>query len=242
MASAQAEPWCTDTWRWTPVEDRKAMMTQRTVLALCSRTGMGSRGWAVSADRAIGMTDREIVLPGDYQDLLKVLKERVRDTRAQALRTVNTQLIELYWSIGRDILLRQEAQGWGSGIVGRLADDLRAEFPEITGFSRRNLQYMRSMAEAWGGGLNVPQAVAHLPCGHIRVLLDKLNDREALDWYAGAAVEYGWSRNVLLNMIMGQAMQRRGPRRRILPRFCRGRALSWFSRQRRIRTTSSSWA
>ena len=133
------------------------------------------------ADRVVGMTDREIVLPGDYQDLLKALKERVRNSRAQALRTVNTQLIELYWSIGRDILLRQEAQGWGSGIVGRLADDLRAEFPEITGFSRRNLQYMRSMAEAWGGGLNVPQAVAHLPCGHIRVLLDKLNDREALD-------------------------------------------------------------
>ena len=162
------------------------------------------------ADRVVGMTDREIVLPGDYQDLLKALKERVRNSRAQALRTVNTQLIELYWSIGRDILLRQEAQGWGSGIVGQLADDLRAEFPEITGFSRRNLQYMRSMAEVWGGGPKVPQAVAHLPWGHIRVLLDKLNDRKALDWYAGAAVEYGWSRNVLLNMIMGQAMQRTG--------------------------------
>ncbi|MCW2135414.1 MULTISPECIES: PDDEXK nuclease domain-containing protein [Crystallibacter] len=156
------------------------------------------------------MAAREIALPDDYQDLLGLLKERVRSIRAQALRTVNTQLIELYWSIGRDILQRQEVQGWGSGVVGRLAEDLRAEFPEISGFSRRNLQYMRSMAELWGSGPNVPQLVAHLPWGHIRILIDKLDDRKALDWYAGAAVEYGWSRNVLLNMIMGQAMERTG--------------------------------
>jgi len=60
------------------------------------------------------MAGREIALPEDYQDLLKVLKERVRNSRAQALRTVNTQLIGLYWSIGRDILQRQDAEGWGA--------------------------------------------------------------------------------------------------------------------------------
>jgi predicted nuclease of restriction endonuclease-like (RecB) superfamily len=163
----------------------------------------------VPADRVVAMAGREIALPEDYQDLLKVLKERVRNSRAQALRTVNTQLIGLYWSIGRDILQRQDTEGWGSGVVGRLADDLRAEFPEMTGFSRRNLFYMRRFAAAWPEAI-VQQPAAQLPWGHIMVLLDKLDDRESLDWYAAAAVEYGWSRNVLLNMIMGQAMERTG--------------------------------
>lgn len=155
------------------------------------------------------MAGREIALPDDYQDLLQVLKERVRAARAQAVRTVNTQLIGLYWSIGRDILARQEAQGWGSGVIARLAEDLRAEFPQMKGFSRRNLQYMATVARVWPEPI-AQQPAAQLPWGHLMVLVDKLSDRKALDWYAAAAVEYGWSRNVLLNMIMGQAMERTG--------------------------------
>jgi predicted nuclease of restriction endonuclease-like (RecB) superfamily len=111
----------------------------------------------------MAMASREIALPDDYQDLLKVLKERVRGTRAQAVRSVNSQLIGLYWSIGRDILQRQDAEGWGSGVNARLGEDLRAEFPEMKGFSRRNLQYMA-------------------PWGHLMVLVDKLSARESLDW------------------------------------------------------------
>jgi hypothetical protein len=64
------------------------------------------------------------------------VKNRVRAARSTALRPVNTQLIELYWSIGRTILERQEVESWGSRVIGRLADDLRAEFPEIKGLSR----------------------------------------------------------------------------------------------------------
>jgi hypothetical protein len=86
---------------------------------------------------------RDLALPTGYTVLLGELKERVRTARTTALRTVNTQLIELYWSIGRTILERQEAESWGSGVVGRLADGLRAEFPEMKGLSRRNLFYMR---------------------------------------------------------------------------------------------------
>jgi predicted nuclease of restriction endonuclease-like (RecB) superfamily len=63
--------------------------------------------------------------------------------------TVNTQLIALYWSIGKTILERQATEGWGSGVIGRLAEDLGAEFPDMKGLSRSNLQYMRSFAEAW---------------------------------------------------------------------------------------------
>jgi hypothetical protein len=80
------------------------------------------------------MTDRDLALPTGYTDLLGELKTRVRAARTTALRTVNTQLIELYWSIGKTILERQEVESWGSGVIGRLADDLRAEFPDMKGF------------------------------------------------------------------------------------------------------------
>ncbi len=152
---------------------------------------------------------RDLALPTGYTDLLGELKNRVRAARMQALRTVNTQLIELYWSIGKTILERQEIEEWGSKVMSRLADDLRAEFPEMKGLSRSNLFYMRGFAAAWPEPI-VQQAVGQLPWGHITVLLDKLASPEDRDWYASAAVEYGWSRNVLLNMIMNKTLQRTG--------------------------------
>ncbi|KQQ92493.1 hypothetical protein ASF72_02065 [Arthrobacter sp. Leaf141] len=156
------------------------------------------------------MTDaRDLALPSDYGDLLGQLKERVRAARTKAIRTVNTQLIELYWSIGKTILERQDDQSWGSGVIGRLADDLRAEFPEMKGLSRRNLFYMRGFAAAWVEPI-VQQPVAQLPWGHITVLLDKGATPEERFWYAASAVQYGWSRNVLLNMMMNRTMERTG--------------------------------
>lgn len=110
-------------------------------------------------DRIEGMAStRDLALPAGYTDLLGELKNRVRAARTVALRTVNTQLIELYWSIGRTILERQEVESWGSGVIGRLADDLRAEFPEMKGLSRTNLFYMRGFAAAWPDSI-VQQAV-----------------------------------------------------------------------------------
>lgn len=156
------------------------------------------------------MVSPEIDLPVNYLELLEAMKARIAGARVQAQRTVNALVIELYWSLGRDIIGRQEAQGWGSGVVRRLADDLAAAFPDIKGLSYRNLQYMTAMVRAWGSTENVPQLVAHLPWGHIRTILDKAATSEERDWYAAAAVEYGWSRNVLLNMIMNQSMERSG--------------------------------
>jgi predicted nuclease of restriction endonuclease-like (RecB) superfamily len=87
---------------------------------------------------------------------------------------------------------------------------LRAEFPEMKGFSARNIQYMTTFARAWQAGPIAQQPVAQLPWGHITVLLDKLPDQEKRHWYASAAVEYGWSRNVLMNMIMNKTLERTG--------------------------------
>ena len=96
------------------------------------------------------MTSSDAALPADYADLLDALKTRVKNARIQAQRTVNALLIELYWSLGKDILARQNTQGWGSGVINRLANDLRSAFPDMKGLSARNLQYMTAMVSAWG--------------------------------------------------------------------------------------------
>ncbi|TQS88914.1 DUF1016 domain-containing protein [Arthrobacter sp. TS-15] len=157
------------------------------------------------------MTDsRDLDMPDGYTDLLEDLKATVKAARIKALRTVNTQLIELYWTIGQGVRLQQERQGWGSGVIKRLSEDLRREFPEMKGLSPRNIQYMTTFAGAWQEGPIAQQAVAQLPWGHVTVLLDKLDAQEKRTSYAAAAVQYGWSRNVLLNMIMNRTLERTG--------------------------------
>jgi predicted nuclease of restriction endonuclease-like (RecB) superfamily len=157
------------------------------------------------------MTDaRDLAVPTGYTDLLGELKDRVRAARTKALRTVNTQLIELYWSIGQAVRVQQEQQGWGSQVIKRLSDDLRKEFPDMKGLSARNIQYMTTFAGTCSEGPIAQQPAAQLPWGHIMVLLDKKLDPASTLDYAAAAVEYGWSRNVLLNMIMNKTLERTG--------------------------------
>lgn len=88
-------------------------------------------------------------LPGSYATVLASLTSEVRAARLRAHRVVNTELLGLYWTIGRAILDQQAAEGWGTGVINRLADDLRCEFPEMRGIGRSNVHYMRAMAAAW---------------------------------------------------------------------------------------------
>lgn len=157
------------------------------------------------------MAQLEPNLPAGYVEALACLKAQVRAAQHRAHRVVNTAMIELYWSIGRTILDRQESAPWGSKILDRLAADLRAEFPHMKGFSPRNLIYMRSFASAWPGeGPIAQQPVAQLGWGHITVLIDKFRDSELRYWYAGKAVENGWSRPVLEHHILTRLHERAG--------------------------------
>lgn len=149
-------------------------------------------------------------LPSSYPAFLAELKERIRVSQIRAAMAVSRELVLLYWSIGREILTRQQAEGWGARIIDRLARDLQAEFPGVEGFSPRNLKYMKSLAESWPEAEIVPQAVALLPWGHLRVLLDRVKDRKTREWYLRAAIEHGWSRNVLALQISNGLHEREG--------------------------------
>lgn len=145
-----------------------------------------------------------------YQDWLNQLKTQIRSSQQRAILAVNQELVLLYWQIGQDILQRQTEQGWGAKVIDRLSKDLSDEFPEIKGFSTRNLKYMRKFAEAWQDKQIVQQAVALLPWGHNLVLLDKFSDNETRLWYAQKAIEHGWSRNVLVHQIESGLLERTG--------------------------------
>jgi predicted nuclease of restriction endonuclease-like (RecB) superfamily len=159
------------------------------------------------------MSDKPVKLtapPAGYTDWLAELKTRIHAAQQRATFAANRELVLLYWQIGRDILARQAAQGWGSKVIERLSQDLRAAFQEMQGFSPRNLKYMRAFAEAWPDSEFVQQAVAQLPWGHNVVLLDKLPGPETRKWYAAKAIEDNCSRNVLAMQIENRLLERSG--------------------------------
>ncbi len=114
----------------------------------------------------------------DYANWLSSLKQRIRESQMRAAIVVNTELVRLYWQIGHEILQRQKEQGWGAKVVERLAKDLKAEFPEMTGFSRANIMYMRAFAAAWTEEEIVQAPLGQLTWYHHLTLLDKLDSRE----------------------------------------------------------------
>ena len=125
-------------------------------------------------------------------------------------RSRESGLLTSYWTIGRQILARQAELGWGARVIDRLASDLAERFPGATGFSPRNLKYMRSFAAAWPDWPIVQRSVAQLPWRHHIALIEKLDQPDLRLWYAAAAVEHGWSRDVLVSQIAAQLHQRAG--------------------------------
>jgi len=116
------------------------------------------------------------LIPTGYGDFVDGLKARVKLARVRAALSANRELVLLYWTIGRDILAQQADQGWGAGVIDRLSRDLRREFPDMKGFSPRNLRYMRAIAEAWPDELFVQQVAAKLPWFPLCTVIDRVPD------------------------------------------------------------------
>jgi len=145
------------------------------------------------------MKRKQPELPAHYDAFLQDLKERIRSAQVRAALSVNQELILLYWSIGRDILSRQETEGWGTKVVDRLAGDLLEAFPAMTGFDARNLKYRRAFAEAYPDQQFVQQVVAQLPWGHTVRILEMVEAQRNGNGISGEAVQSGWARNVVVD-------------------------------------------
>ncbi|MFC9948311.1 PDDEXK nuclease domain-containing protein [Streptomyces pratensis] len=142
-------------------------------------------------------------LPAGFHDMIDDLKSIVRGAHVRAQLKVNTEMLLMYWQIGRKILERQGGEKWGTKVVDRIATELRTEFPNQRGFSRSNVKYMQQMARTWPDPIG-QQAVGQLPWGHIVVLMSKCKTRFELDFYAQHAVYHGWSRDRLTTHIRSE--------------------------------------
>ncbi len=146
----------------------------------------------------------------DYHTFIKDLKSRIKQERVWAVLSANSALVMMYWHIGSAILAKQKDQGWGAKVIDRMSYDLKEEFPDMTGFSPRNLKYMRKFAECWDDEKIVQRTVAQIPWRSNIALIDKLKDTAIRLWYARQTVENGWSRNILVLQIESQLHKRIG--------------------------------
>ena len=161
-------------------------------------------------DASFPSTPARTLMPDWYPEMLASVSGKVAAGRIRAVTAVNQELVATYWAIGNDLLQREASDGWGSKVVGRLAADLREQFPDARGFSPRNLRYMKTFAAAWPKDSMLQAPLATLPWYHQIALLEKLSDSPTRLWYAAAAVEHGWSRNVLVHHIETRLHERSG--------------------------------
>jgi predicted nuclease of restriction endonuclease-like (RecB) superfamily len=145
-----------------------------------------------------------------YDIVLKELKEKIQNARMKAILAVNHELIYLYWEIGKQILVQEQEKGWGAKVVDQLAVDLRKAFPEIKGFSARNLRYMKAFADAYPDSAILQAGPAKLTWYHNCTLLDKIKIDEERQWYAVETIKNGWTRDVLVHQIESGLYKRQG--------------------------------
>ena len=160
-----------------------------------------------------------------YSALLLDIKKRIRHGQLKVAHSISTELTEMYWDVGCMIHERQQQQGWGAGIIPKLARDIVNEFPEIKGFSERNLKRMlrfyreyttplssrpKSSRTAIVTGGKVPQAVAQLPWSHNTLLIERVKNIDERFWYAEQVLIQGWSRDSLMQMIKNNTYERQG--------------------------------
>jgi predicted nuclease of restriction endonuclease-like (RecB) superfamily len=156
------------------------------------------------------MKQNPLLLPGDYAQWLTSLKQRIQGARQRALLAVNSEQIRLYHEIGREILERQDRQGWGAKVIDQLSADLRAAFPDMKGFSSRNLKYMKVFAQECPDLQIGQQSAAQLPWFHVITLLTKITDPAVREWYAREAVAQSWPRDTLNIQIKNRLHLRQG--------------------------------
>ncbi|HEY0340110.1 MAG TPA: DUF1016 N-terminal domain-containing protein, partial [Steroidobacteraceae bacterium] len=156
-----------------------------------------------SADFPVGSP--RLGLPSDYTEVLRTIKARIQQERLSAVMTANSAMVLLYWDIGYLILERQQHSGWGAKIIDRLAGDLRDAYPDMKGFSPRNLKYMRAFSAAWPDRAIVQGPLARITWYHNIALLEKVSARADRLWYARQAAEHGWSQAILVLQIESRA-------------------------------------
>lgn len=151
----------------------------------------------------------ELVDRNSYARTLERVKSDIRQSQLHAAISVTKELTMLYWRIGKILSEKTANEQWGAKTVQNLSNDILREFPEIKGFSVRNLQFMRQFADCYPEGIH-ETAVSQLPWGHNIILIQKIENHLKRLWYANRAIENGWSRSMLQLWIDADLYSREG--------------------------------
>ena len=165
---------------------------------------------------------KEIVEIKSYEDWQSLISDKIRKAQIRTSLTVNSEMLQLYWDIGNSILVVQKQLGWGQKIIDKLSLDIKRKFPESTGFSVRNLKYMRSFAEAYSDFpiMQVPLAqaenefvqvpLAQITWYHHITLLSKVKDLKERAFYIVETAKNAWSRDIMVLQIKSKLYERSG--------------------------------
>jgi len=171
-----------------------------------SRKQKGKLKSGVILPQAVGLSS----LPDNYPEFIAEIKQHIRKQRIKTFLNANAEMTLLYWHIGSAVLQKQDNEGWGTKVIDRMAYDLKNEFPEMSGFSPRNIKYMRAFALAWPDVEFVQRTVAQIPWRSNITLLDKLKDPETRLWYANKVLEQGIGKDMLVFLIESELHKREG--------------------------------
>ena len=148
------------------------------------------------------------LVPGGYNSFLKEIKQCIRIAQYEALKTVNKEMIMLYWDIGSKIVKNQKKHGWGKSIVETLARDLQLEFPGVAGYSADNLWRMRKFYINYVNKPKLAPMVQEIAWAHNIIIMEKCKDDLPREFYIRMAIKYGWTKNVLIHQIENQSYEK----------------------------------
>ncbi len=158
--------------------------------------------------KVLKTTNESLHLDQNYKHFLSGIKERLQMAQIRAAMAANSELIQFYWELGADLIEKQKSHQLGSGFLEQFSHDMRQAFPEMQGFSVRNLQRIKQFAQLYPNLLITPQAVAQLPWGHVSLLIHAVKDKLTREWYAQQTIKNGWSRSVLEMQIESELYER----------------------------------
>lgn len=167
----------------------------------------------------MGKATDEVIIPvapiisemsDTYLSFIDNIKNEIKKQRLSVVLSANASMICLYWNIGKAILNKQAEEGWGSKVIDRISKDINDAFPDMSGFSPRNIKYMRKFAEVWNDYGIMQRTAAQIPWRSNILLMDKLSNQDERVWYAQKTLENGWSRDVLALQIESRLIERSG--------------------------------
>jgi len=143
-----------------------------------------------------------------YEQLLSLIKERINEAKYKALKTVNHELISLYWDLGKIIVKKQLDEGWGKSIVEKLSSDLKASNLGVQGFSASNLWYMRQFYLEYKDKPNLQPLVGEIGWSHNMIIFSKCKEDSEREFYLLHTKKFGWSKNVLVHQIDNKSFEK----------------------------------